>query len=261
MAKSIFKSTKISRDTWLIQGDGSNSYLVVGQKIGVLIDTGFAIQNIQKYVQTLTDKPVLKAANTHGHFDHTGGNGWFTQAFMSAKALEIARTPYPSKASLNYPLNYPITIICDGDVIDLGDRSLEVMEIPAHAPSSVAYLDRTQRILFTGDEVDSTVALIWQQDEPQPTVEQHAQNIKKLLRYRAEFDSICGGHQKVMADATLVETFLEHDNRIMAGNYGDPFVALHDSPADFHMPQPEFKRISTFKDSSIIFDSRYVHKF
>jgi glyoxylase-like metal-dependent hydrolase (beta-lactamase superfamily II) len=242
-----------------VQGDGSNSYLVVGDQRGVVIDTGFAPENIQQYAQTLTDKPVTWAANTHGHFDHTGGDGWFERAYMSAQANEIAKTPYPSRAALNYPLDYPVTIVGDGDTIDLGNRVLEILEIPAHAPSSIAFLDRKERILFTGDEVDAGVMLYWMQAEPQPTIEQHARNMEKLLKHRKEFDFICAGHQLVMADASLVEAYLEHDRRIMSGIEGEQMEMLADGPKDFHMVQIEFKRRSVYKDTSLGYDLRYVY--
>jgi len=259
MANTIFHSRPICRNTWLIQGDGCNSYLVVGDECGVLIDTGFATENIRAYAQTLTDKPVTIAANTHGHFDHTGGNGWFECAYMSAKAAEIAKTPYPSKAALTYPLDYPVTVVGDGDKIDLGGRALEVIEIPAHAPSSIAFLDRKERIMFTGDEVEDRVMLYWMQDEPQPTVEQHARNMEKLLKHRGEFDFVCGGHERVMGDASLIEDYLEHDRRIMSGLEGEQMVMRADGPVDFRMYQIEFKRTSTYKGTSIGYDLRYVH--
>jgi hydroxyacylglutathione hydrolase len=259
MASTIFHSRPICTNTWLIQGDGSSSYLVVGDERGVIIDTGFATENIQAYAQSLTDKPVKWAANTHGHFDHTGGNGWFERAYMSAKALEIAKIPYPSKASLDYPLDYPVTIVGDGDRIDLGERDLEVIEIPAHAPSSIAFLDRKKRIMFTGDEVGNGVMLVWMQDEPQPTVEQHAQNMEKLLKYRKAFDFICSGHELAMGDPSLIEDYLENDRRIMSGMEGEPWVPHPGGPADFHMPQPEFKRISVYKGTSLGYDLRYVY--
>ena len=259
MSSTVFHSRPLCTNTWLIQGDGSSSYLVVGDECGVVIDTGFATENIQEYAQTLTDIPVKFAANTHGHFDHTGGNGWFERAYMSAKALEIAKIPYPSKASLNYPLDYPVTTVGDGDTIDLGNRELEVIEIPAHAPSSIAFLDRKERIMFTGDEVGSGVMLVWMQDEPQPTIEQHAQNMEKLLKYRQEFDFICSGYEPVMADPSLIEDYLEHDRRIMSGMEGDPWVPHPGGPADFHMPQPEFKRTSVYKGTFLGYDLRYIH--
>ena len=260
MANTIFRSRPISRDTWVIQGDGCTSYLVVGDERGVVIDTGFATENIQAYAQSLTDKPVQWAANTHGHFDHTGGNGWFERAYMSAEALEIAKIPYPSKASLSYPLDYPVTVVGDGDAIDLGDRVLEVFEIPAHAPSSIAFLDRKERILFSGDEVGNFDMLYWMQEEPQPTVEQHARNMEKLLKHREAFDFICAGHEPVMGDASLVEEYLEHDRRILSGVLEGEQMVMHDGiPEDLRMYQLEFKRTSVYKRTGLGYDLRYVH--
>ena len=265
MSAKIFHSSPICANTWLIQGDGCTSYLVVGEKRGVVIDTGFAIENIQAYAQTLTDKPVKWAANTHGHFDHTGGNGWFERSFMSARALEIAKTPYPSKASLDYPLDYLVTIVGDGDRIDLGGRDLEVFEIPAHAPSSVAFLDRKARILFSGDEVARGVMLYWQQNEPQPTIEQHALNMEKLLKHRQAFDHVCSGHAEGLDDGSLVEQLLEHDHGIMSGQLqGEPAVPSSNppkggpDPRDFRWYQIEFKRRSTCNGTFIGYDVRYI---
>jgi hydroxyacylglutathione hydrolase len=266
MPDTIFHFRSLCTNTWLIQGDGCSSYLVVGDECGVLIDTGFATENIQKYAQTLTDKPVRWAANTHGHFDHTGGNGWFMRAYMSAKALEIAKTPYPSKDASKYLLDYLVTIVGDGDKIDLGNRVLEVFEIPAHAPSSVAFLDRNERILYTGDEVARRVMLYWMQPEPQPTIERHAENMEKLLEHRNEFDFICSGHGTEMEDASLVEDYLEHDHRIMSGLIeGEPMVPRDITPSDgpdprdFRMYQIEFKRTSDYNGTSLGYDCRYVH--
>lgn len=254
---------QLCKNTWIIHGDGCTSYLVTGNERGVVIDTGFALENIQTYAQTLTDKPVNIAANTHGHFDHTGGNGWFERAYMSAKALEIAKVPYPSKQKFNYPLDYLVTIVGDGDTIDLGNRVLDVVEIPAHAPSSIAFLDKTARILFTGDEAAQGVMLYWQQIEPQPTVERHAKNMLKLLKYRQEFDYICSGHGEGLEDAVLIDLLLEHDYWIMAGNEGSPFQMRRNGPdnpppEDLIMYQIEYKRASYYKDTFIGYDVRYV---
>ena len=255
---SVFQSELLCPNTWLIRGEGSNSYLLTGDDKGIVIDTGFAVENIQAYAQSLTDKPIMMAANTHGHFDHTGGNGWFSCAYMSAKALDIAKTPYPSLDASKYKRDYLVTIVGDGDLIDLGGRTLEVLEIPAHAPSSIAFLDRKERILFTGDEVDKFVMLVWMQNEPQPYIEQHAKNMEKLLAHRDEFDFVCCGHELVMESATIIENYLENDRRILSGNHGEPMMLPENTPEDFHMFQIEQKRISKYKNSTLGFDVRYI---
>lgn len=259
MTHTIFSSKLLCTNTWLIQGDGCTSYLLVGDECGVVVDTGFATENIQAFAQTLTNKPVKWAANTHGHFDHTGGNGWFELAYMSAKALEIAKTPYPSKALLKYPLDYEVKVVGDGDIINLGNRELEVFEIPAHAPSSIAFLDRKERILFSGDEVAPFVMLYWMQDEPQPTIEQHAKNMEKLLKHLNEFEFICWGHGTEFIKASMVDDCLEHDHRILSGLIeGEQMKMFEDGPEDFSMYQIEFKRISTYINTSLCYDIRYV---
>jgi hydroxyacylglutathione hydrolase len=263
MTETIFYSKKLCDNTWLINGSGCTSYLVVGDARGIVIDTGYATENIQAFAQSLTDKPVIWAGNTHGHFDHTGGNGWFEKAYMSAEALKIAKIPYPSKTSLKYPLDYPVTIVGDGDSIDLGKRILQVIDVPAHAPSSIAYLDPEQRILFSGDEAAKGVMLYWQQPEPQPTVEHHARNMEKLLTHRREFDFVCSGHGEGLDAAELVDILLEHDHWIMDGHEGTQLERRDNGPdgpdpRDLIMYQSEYKRSSIFKDTFIGYDVRYV---
>jgi hydroxyacylglutathione hydrolase len=249
----------LCEDTWLIGFDGCTGYLAVGEDRGVLIDTGFGTENVQAFVQALTDKPVVWAANTHGHFDHTGGNGWFDLAYMSTQAAEIAKIPYPSKAHLTYPLDYPVKIVGDGDKIDLGGRTLEVIEVPAHSPSSVAFLDRQRRIMFTGDEAAPFVMLYWQQEDPQPTVEQYALNMERLLEHRAEFDHVCWGHGEALLEASLVEDCRENASRILSGIEGEPMAPMTDGPEDFVMYGIESKRVSAYKGTSIGYDIRYIH--
>lgn len=258
MSQTIFNSKLIHPNTWSIHGDGCTSYLLVGDRCGLMIDTGFAVGNLRTFVEGLTDKPVEMVVNTHGHFDHTGGNGWFSHSYMHEKAILTAKTPYPSLDASLYNTDYPVTIVGDGYYFDLGNREIEVIEIPAHSPGDIALLDKTNRILFVGDEVDDRIALIWMQDEPQPTIEQHSKNMKKLLDYRDKFDFVCSGHNSIMADAAIVEDFFENDRRIMAGTPGGPVVLSEDMPKDFHMPQIEYKRASVYKGTEILYDIRYV---
>lgn len=258
MLKTIFRSKLIHSNTWSIEGDGCTSYLLVGDKCGLMIDTGFATENLRAYVEGLTDKPVEMVVNTHGHFDHTGGNGWFSHAYMHEMALLTAKTPYPSLDASQYNTDYPVTTVGDGYCFNLGNREIEVIEIPAHSPGSIALLDKKERILFVGDEVDDRIALIWMQDEPQPTIEQHIKNMKKLMARRDEFDFVCSGHTGIMVAATIVEDFMENDRRIMAGVEGSPVVLSDDLPKDFHMPQIEYKLTSVYKGTEIMYDMRYV---
>ena len=44
-------------------------------------------------------------------------------------------------------------LIDDGDVLDLGDRHLEVLHTPGHSPGSIALWEAASGVLFSGDTV------------------------------------------------------------------------------------------------------------
>ena len=46
-----------------------------------------------------------------------------------------------------------IVPVHDGDIIELGDRPLKIIETPGHTPGSIAILDIKKRRIFTGDPI------------------------------------------------------------------------------------------------------------
>lgn len=49
---------------------------------------------------------------------------------MSAATKPLATIPFPSFAGIDFPRDYPVQIVGDGDVIPLKGRELLVFEIP-----------------------------------------------------------------------------------------------------------------------------------
>ena len=47
----------------------------------------------------------------------------------------------------------PTRVLEDGDTIDTGDRTFEVIHIPGHSPGSIGLWEATTGILFSGDAV------------------------------------------------------------------------------------------------------------
>jgi glyoxylase-like metal-dependent hydrolase (beta-lactamase superfamily II) len=45
----------------------------------------------------------------------------------------------------------PTELLQDGDVLDLGGRSLQVLHTPGHTPDCICLLDQARRQLFAGD--------------------------------------------------------------------------------------------------------------
>ena len=149
------------------------SYLVVGRNRALLFDTGMGMSRISAVVRDLTHLPVT-VVNSHTHYDHVGGNAEFgdilsldteftresakgiphaavaTEATPRALCRERLAVPFDTAAYSIRPFKTS-RFIKDGDVIDLGGRTVEVVEVPGHTPDAIALLDRANGLVWTGD--------------------------------------------------------------------------------------------------------------
>lgn len=248
MQDRAFTARKFNKNTWVIEGMGCYSYLVLGNEKAMMIDTGMSRLNLREFVETITDLPVF-VANTHGHFDHTGGNGWFDVVYMHPNSVQDAKKAFGNPEE--FPLDYKIETVTNGHIFDLGGRTLEVIEIPAHNAGSIAFLDKENRLLFSGDELEAGQVLLMLTDYS--FVEKHQQNMKLLKERINEFDYICPAHNGTPIDTSYIDAFIENDQRVMDGIEGK--MEIH-SPS---LPEVVFKsndvfRRSEYKGSSIVYN-------
>lgn len=281
MDEPYFEPKQIAPGTWSVLSDGDLSYLVEGENEAIVIDSGYGSGNIREFCQTLTDKPIYNIANTHDHFDHTANNSYFDNAFMSAKTAELATIPFPSFDGIEFPRDYKKTIIEEGYVIDLGGRTLEAFYIPDHGDGSLAFLDRKERILFSGDEIMPKFKLI------KGYVEDVEAQFTRLAAHRHEYDWLCAG-PAAMNNAAAVDNTLAAVRQIMAGDEGEPFHGMKfpkkpEQPVppeyagrkiyDRHGARPEdrkvdkdaaqdaqYKRCLVYNGLQVVFDSRRVRR-
>lgn len=226
MDEPYFKSELIGDRVWKIESDGCISYMIEGEKESVVIDTGYGCGNIRAFCQTLTNQPVLRVINTHDHFDHTALNSYFECAVMSEETEPLATMPFKSFEGIEFPRNYKKMIVKEGDIIDLGNRNLEVFKIPDHAVGSIALLDRKGRMLFIGDEIGMKGKDI------STSVEKVGKQFEKLISHREEYDWVCHGHMGKM-DAEIVERVYENIQHILGGSEGEVNEKPH-----FRLPEP-----------------------
>ncbi|AIQ50490.1 MBL fold metallo-hydrolase [Paenibacillus sp. FSL R7-0331] len=150
-----------------------HSFLLLGQQKAVLIDTGLGISNISEVTRRLTPLPV-SVLTTHFHTDHIGGHGLFSDIYVhegdcswlidgiQGLSIEQIRADLVRDLSLPLPEGFnadtytpyrgkPAGLLSDGQMIDLGGRSLEVIHTPGHSPGHVCFYEKTSGYLFTGD--------------------------------------------------------------------------------------------------------------
>jgi glyoxylase-like metal-dependent hydrolase (beta-lactamase superfamily II) len=205
------------------------SFLIMGSQKAVLFDTGMGIGDISKVVSQLTDLDVI-VVNSHTHFDHVGDDHRFSRIFVYDDALAVERLTdgFPNEALQfdtradaffdGYPEGFDpkryeirpvsrekISLLRDGDVIDLGNRRLEVLHTPGHTFDSIMLLDRDHRCLFTGDTFypDRLFAFM---DEPfgKSDVHVYEQTMRELAKLVPELDYLYCSHTKPLVDPVVL---------------------------------------------------------
>ena len=165
----------------------SNVWHLRGRDRDLVVDTGNGIGDLRSELATLIqDRPVVAVA-THHHFDHIGGLYAFDERWVHTadaggvrdpEAIALRREDFPPRledeirwygyeppqlvvsalphqgfdvALWRPPACEPTRLLEEGDVVDLGDRALEVLHLPGHTAGSIGLWDGEGGLLFTGD--------------------------------------------------------------------------------------------------------------
>ncbi|WP_242092654.1 MBL fold metallo-hydrolase [Aestuariivivens sediminicola] len=72
----VIKTLKMAEHIYMLEGQGGNIGISVGDEGVLMIDSQFAhvTPKIREAIRALSDKPIKFLVNTHHHGDHSGGN-------------------------------------------------------------------------------------------------------------------------------------------------------------------------------------------
>jgi hydroxyacylglutathione hydrolase len=181
-----------------------------------IIDPGFGNQSeAEEAVSFIRDLQLhLKfILNTHGHPDHTCGNGFIRNRFHVPICIhenDAYMLGESGRATVNY-FGYSClspsadTLLSEGSYVRFGDVTLRVMHTPGHSFGSIVLVGETE--VFTGDALFA--GSIGRTDFPGSSDREMQDSLKKLLRLQDYF-VVYPGHGPVtsIGDEKRVNPFL-----------------------------------------------------
>lgn len=239
VADKWFEVYKVAPDVFAIyephQFEETISYLIVGRVRALLFDTGMGIGDLKALTSNLTTTPVT-VLNSHTHNDHVGDNWQFETVY----GMDTAFTRKNSKGSRAdaqaeiapgelcgalpdgfNPSTYATRRwkvrkwLYDGDSIDLGGRTLEVIATPGHTPDSICLFDRAYGLLFSGDTYYPGPIWLYR---PETDLIAYCNSVRKLAALQPQVRLVLGAHNVPVASPKVLGELAAAFEKVQAGH-------------------------------------------
>jgi glyoxylase-like metal-dependent hydrolase (beta-lactamase superfamily II) len=160
------------REAWIDPYLTGDIWLVRGRDRDLLVDCGTGIVSPRPVVEALARNPVIAVA-CNRWYDHAGGLSEFAErgchrddavlieaptedssvASIYVSDEMLMALPFEGYTTKNYRMAgaAPTVLFDDGDVIDLGNRRIEVIHVPGMTPGSIVLWEKASGSLFTSD--------------------------------------------------------------------------------------------------------------
>lgn len=195
-------AVQLRENIWQLgNAEGNCATLVVGSCGALLFDTMLGLGDLRGLVEGITTLP-LTVVNSHGHYDHVGGNRQFDSVYISPLDKPVvARTEaYLSEIGSNmgrdlsstadsYHMFDRLLDLEPGMVFDLGGVTAEAVALPGHTAGSMGLHLRESRIMLVGDAISPQMCLFFPDSLG---LEEYRETLRRLMGM--DFDTFIQGH-------------------------------------------------------------------
>lgn len=203
MKNNPYEVHQVDSSCWRIEENGVRAFLIIGSERAMLVDSGYGTGNMKELAEQMTNLPLM-LVNTHADRDHIGCNTLFEKALMHPAEYDR----YQQGAGVGLM----VEPLWEGDQIDLGGRSFEVILISGHTPGSIALLDAQNRVLIGGDSVQTGTIYMFGPGRNMPA---YIASMTKLVGISKRFDTVYPSHGAIPISSDLLEGLIEGAKQVL----------------------------------------------
>ena len=222
--------------THITDAMGVSFTLIEDDRKALLFDTGYGLEDVCKFVQTLTDKP-LKVYLSHGHHDHMLGARWFSKTYLCKEDMKeftertgefqrrkvmkqaMNKGVYVPEDFMTAAISLPARIsfnerfsVFESLTEPLGGTDVKIIRIPGHTPGSIVIYIPAYCLLLTGDDWNPCT---WMWFPSSLNAREWRNNMHELIRTLEDENNmpvryvICS-HQPMVHDGCELKAFLAY---------------------------------------------------
>ena len=208
----VYTAYRHMPDLWIIEEESPvavRTFLFIGDERALLIDAGCGNGDLAGFVKDLTDLPVT-AAVTHSDHDHMGGISQFEDSFMSPADFYRCLEKFDCRIKPDAPKP-----LWEGEILNTGKRRFEVISLPGHTPGSVAFLDRENRLILTGDYISGLPVYMFAEGR---SIVAYRHSLLRLRGMRTAFDKLLLSHGPAVETAPdILDDFVTLAEKVISG--------------------------------------------
>lgn len=206
-----------------------NLWHIQGRDRDLLLDSGSGLVSLREQLPWLTERPLVAVAS-HCHFDHIAGHHEFPERLVHPAEAQILAEPDGANTLATACVGddmfeaHPDCLLCyaeyrvkaapatglieEGDVLDLGNRRLQVLHTPGHSPGGISLWESATGTLFSGDIIYDGPLV---ENAYHSNLDDYANSLRRLRTLAVR--TVHGGHFASFSGErlyTMIDEWLRH---------------------------------------------------